>query len=121
MIKLDPPSLTAQDVFTACISRIRNPDLKQRLGNVTQDIVNASNEFDAAAANNRLHQIARQSMVGGQVTPSEMEDVYTNRMAKKNAPGRAAYDTLLTSAPQGRCPLCDQRIVSTQLAYPGEP
>lgn len=57
---------------------------------VTDDIVDASEEFDDAAAHNRLHQIVRQAMVGGLVTQAEMEAVYTNRMAKKGAPGRDA-------------------------------
>lgn len=113
MIKLDRPLLDAKDVFGTCISRIRDQDLKQRMVDVTDDIVDASEEFDDAAAHNRLHQIARQAVVGGLVTQAEMEAVYTNRMAKKGAPGRDAYDTLFTSAPQGKCPLCGHRTVST--------
>lgn len=113
MIKLDRPILDAEDVFAACISRIRDQGLKQRMTDVATDIVDASEEFDDAAAHNRLHQIVRQAMVGGLVTKAEMEAVYTNRMAKKGAPGRDAYDTLFTSAPQGKCPLCGHRTVST--------
>lgn len=113
MIKLDRPLLDAEDVFAACISRIRDQDLRQRMVDVTDAIVDASEEFDDAAAHNRLHQIARQAIVGGLVTRAEMEAVYTDRMAKKGAPGRDAYDTLFTSAPQGKCPLCGHRTVST--------
>lgn len=113
MIKLDRPILDAEDVFSACISRIRDQGLKQRMTDVANDIVDASEEFDDAAAHNRLHQIVRQAMVGGLVTKAEMEAVYTNRMAKKGAPGRDAYDMLFTSAPQGKCPLCGHRTVST--------
>lgn len=113
MIKLERPNLDAEDVFTACISRIRDQGLRQRMVDVTDTIVGASEEFDDAAAHNRLHLIARQAMVGGLVSTAEMEAVYTNRMAKKGAPGRDAYDTLFTSAPQGKCPLCGHRTVST--------
>lgn len=113
MIKLDRPVLDAEEVFSACISRIRDEGLKQRMLDVINDIVEASEEFDQAAAHNRLHQIARDAMVGGLVTRAEMEAVYTNRMAKKGAPGRDAYDALFTSAPQGKCPLCGHRTVST--------
>jgi hypothetical protein len=34
-------------------------------------------------------------------------------MAKKGAPGRDIYDAIFFSAPQGKCPLCGQRTVST--------
>ena len=113
MIRLDRPSLDAKEVFTTCISRVRDAGLKLRLIGVTDDVVAASDEFDVLAPQTRLHEIARQLTVGGSVTAAEMEAVYTQRMAKKGAPGRDAYDELFNSAPQGRCPLCDQRTVST--------
>ena len=113
MIKLDRPIQEADDVFTTCISRVRDAQLKARLEGVKQAVVDASAEFDDAATHTRLHQIAPQGLVGGVVTQSEMEAVYTQRMARKGAPGRDIYDALFTSAPQGKCPLCGHRTVST--------
>jgi hypothetical protein len=78
-----------------------------------QIVIDASAEYDLAATHNQLYQIARRAVVGGLVTREEMEAVYTQRMAKKGAPGRDIYDALLTSAPQGKCPLCVHRGVST--------
>jgi len=113
MIKLDRPIQEAEDVFSVCISRVRNVQLKARLEGVTQAVVDASAEFDEAARHTRLHQIATQDLVGGVVTRAEMEAVYTQRMVKKGSPGRDIYDALFTSAPQGKCPLCGHRTVST--------
>lgn len=113
MIKLHRPVQDAGDVFSTCISRVRNAQLKARLEGVLQAVVDASAAFDDAASHTRLHQIIPQDTVGGLVTQAEMEDVYTNRMAKKKAPGRDIYDALFTSAPQGKCPLCGHRTVST--------
>lgn len=113
MIRLNRPPHDAEDVFVACISRVRDADLKTRLEGVTQAVVDASDEFEDAASHNRLHQIVRKDLVGGVVTRAEMEAVYTQRMAKRGAPGRDVYDALSTSAPQGKCPLCGHRTVST--------
>ena len=113
MIKMNKPTLESEDVFISCISRIRDQNLKQRMEAITDNIVQASEEFDQLASLNRLYQVLREPMVGGLATVEEMEAVYTQRMAKKNAPGRYAYDQLLNSAPNGRCPLCGQRTVST--------
>ena len=113
MIKLNRPTQDARDVFAICISRVRDVHLKARLEGVTQAVINASAEFDDAATHTRLYQIATQELVGAVVTKAEMEAVYTQRMAKKGAPGRDIYDALLTSAPQGKCPLCGHRTVST--------
>ena len=113
MIKLDRPDQGVGDVFTTCISRVRNTELKARLEGVLQAVIDASVEFDDAAAHTRLHQVEPEDMVGGLVTQAEMEAVYTQRMAKKGAPGRDVYDALLNSAPHANCPLCAHRTVST--------
>lgn len=113
MITLERPPHSALDVYTACISRIQDAALRARLVGVTQVIVDASAEYDYAAEHNQLHQIAQQAVLGGTVTRAEMAALYTNRMARKGAPGRDVYDALLSSAPQGKCPLCGHRIVST--------
>ncbi|TRO62490.1 HNH endonuclease [Streptomyces sp. IB201691-2A2] len=47
------------------------------------------------------------------MTKKEMTDVYTDRMAKKKAPGRVIYDDLILAPAHGICPLCAQRPVST--------
>jgi len=113
VIKLTRPGHSAAVTFAACISRVQDAELRERLVGATQAVANASAEFDRAATRNRLYSIAREAMVGGSVTRSEMEAVYTQRMAKKGAPGREIYDHLLTRAPQGKCPLCAHRNVST--------
>lgn len=113
MIKMDAPNLLPGDVFAACISRIRDPGLKLKMESIAHLVVAASADFDTLAAQTRLHQFVRQAIVGGVVTTAEMEGVYTQRMAKKSAPGRDAYDELFNSAPNGKCPLCGHRTVST--------
>jgi hypothetical protein len=113
MWTLERPAPTPRATFTACISRVRNRALKGRLAGVTQAVVDASTAFDAAARRHALHQLVQNPLVGGTVTTKEMEKVYTQRMAKSGAPGRAIYDEIFSSSPQGRCPLCAQRPVAT--------
>jgi 5-methylcytosine-specific restriction endonuclease McrA len=113
MISLDPPDCTALDAFTICISRVQDLALRKRLAGVTQIIVDTSAAYAIAAGLSQLHEIAPQTMVGGTVSRAEMEAVYTYRMARKGAPGRPIYEALLSSVPQGRCPLCAHRIAST--------
>lgn len=112
MRTLPRPALVAEDVFATCICRVRDHALKDRLSGISADIAATSERFDELASTNRLHQLASQAVIGG-VTTAEMEAVYTQRMAGKNSPGRAAYDELLNSAPLGKCPLCGHRTVST--------
>jgi 5-methylcytosine-specific restriction endonuclease McrA len=105
---LDDPGI----VFRTCISRVKNVDLKSRLTAIEVSVVAAANAFENAASTTTLHTLIPQNDVDG-VTIKEMSDVYTNRMAKRDAPGRQLYDKLLAAPEHGRCPLCGQRVVST--------
>lgn len=113
MIKLDPPDLDAGDIFALCISRVRNLSLKARLVSVAPDVIQASRTFEDLANQVRLYEFVREDVIGGEVTTSEMEAVYTQRMVPKNAPGREIYDRLMSLARSGKCPLCAQRDAST--------
>ena len=113
MWTLERPTRSAELTFTSCISRVRNPGLAARLAAATPAIIAASEQFDRAAHRAQLHEIAAHDTVDPDVTISEMEKVYTQRMAKSGAPGREIYDEIFTSSPAGRCPLCMQRSVAT--------
>lgn len=43
----------------------------------------------------------------------EMAWLYDNRMVGKSAPGRPVYNAIRNASPQGRCPLCGHRDVTT--------
>lgn len=110
MISMDCPDLDASEVFTSSISRVRDQALKVRLTAVTGNITAAATDYVEKARNNRLHEFAREAVVGT-VTTTEMEKVYTQRMAKKNAPGRPYYDAIFNSS--AKCLLCIHRTVDT--------
>jgi hypothetical protein len=113
MWKLEKPVRTSRQTFITCIDRVKDVALKARLELVENEIVQASDDFEAAATTANLHTLVPSNGVGGRVTTAEMSDVYTLRMAKKGSPGRPIYDELLSAPAHGRCPLCGQRTVST--------
>jgi 5-methylcytosine-specific restriction endonuclease McrA len=111
--KLNKPAYDPGQVYLTCISHVRDPGLKARLTSVKPDVTAAASAFDAAASLAKLHRLHPRNDVGGIVTTDEMTKVYTQRMAKKGAPGRTYYDSLLAAPTYGRCPLCGQGTVST--------
>ena len=113
MLKINRPRHTAYQTFMKCISRVKEPKLKLRLKAIAQIVANTSADLDAAAGRQELHKLSRDTLVGSGVTKEEMEAVYTQRMAKKNAPGRTIYDELISAPIHGKCPLCAQRDVTT--------
>ncbi len=113
MRKLVIPSDDPSEVFRACVSRVKDADLKARLTSVEGNVVDAAVAYEAAASTAVLHTLPQQSNVGGVVSTAEMTNVYKLRMVKKDAPGRPVYDRLMAAPTHGRCPLCGQRTVST--------
>lgn len=113
MRQLTKPTDDAGDVFIECISIVRNPALKKRLTEVKDLIVKASTELDKKVTKGKLHTIKQETVINGNVTSKELEDVYTIRMVPKGTPGRKIYDKIKIAAPLGICPLCGHREVKT--------
>lgn len=113
MIALDRPVEDPKKVFSTCISIIRNGDLKNRLNSCTSLIGEAAIEFEDKLKVNELNTINVETMVNENVTAKELEKVYTSRMAKKGTPGREIYNKIISNTPNGICPFCSHRVVST--------
>jgi hypothetical protein len=113
MRSLPIPLQLARAVFETCISRVRNPDLKRRLQAVASLVEQEAANFEASVRAGTMHTLPQQGVLNGDVLADEMEKVYTSRMAKADTPGRPIYDALMAAPAHGRCPLCNQRTVST--------
>jgi hypothetical protein len=106
------PRISAEASYKTSIGRVADAQLKQRLGSIVDEVVAASNALAAAASAGTVASITPAGAVGS-VTARELKAVYTQRFAKLGAPGRVVYDVLITSATNGKCPLCAHRDVST--------
>lgn len=113
MWKVDRPSLSADETFKACISRIRRSGLRRRLESVEPTVVAAEKDYEQKASARALNLVTPSASVGGIVTKDEMVKVYDQRMAAKRGPGRAIYDQIKLLPLGDRCPFCGQRNVST--------
>jgi hypothetical protein len=111
MTKLPKPKQKPGDVFSACIARVREKELKTNLDALLKDVEKAAKDYDSKGKAGRLFRVSQTSTVG-RVNKKELQKVYRDRMAKPEAPGRSIYDELMV-VPQKRCPLCAQRDVST--------
>lgn len=107
------PDLVAKEVYEICVSKVRNTILKKNFRQITGSIVAADIEYQERSSEQQWFLIASSDGVDGVVGQAEMEKVYTQRMVGQRAPGRSLYDQLKNAAPNGICPLCGQRTVST--------
>lgn len=107
------PDLVAKDVYETCISKVRNRALKEKLRQISCSIEVADREYQEKSEKQQWFLIESSDSVDCIVSKAEMEKIYTQRMVGKKAPGRSLYDQLKNAAPNGTCPLCGQRSVST--------
>ncbi|MFL0805565.1 MAG: hypothetical protein K6L81_17760 [Agarilytica sp.] len=107
------PGLVAKDVYETCISKVRNRTLKENFHQISGSIEAADREYQDKSEEKKWFLIKSSDGVDGVVGKAEMEKVYTQRMVGQKAPGRTLYDQLKNAAPNGICPLCGQRAVST--------
>lgn len=106
MIKLNRPNIHFGDHYQACVSGKREPTKSQLLSCV-ETLVELNSRYYGLAQNQSLYQFPIITL--SQIAPAEKQDLcslYEERMVKKKAPGRAAYDHIIKNA-QGRCPLCN--------------
>ena len=106
------PKLDAGETFSICIKRVKDSGMRQRLMAIRPDIEAAEIDYIEKAENCKLYLIPRMEMVGA-VPGGELVKTYDARMARNGQPGRLIYDQIKLLPEGNRCPLCDQRNVST--------
>lgn len=113
MRRLPAPADSVEDVYETCISTYRDKGFKERLASALPTAIAASNDFESKAARAETYTIPVEESVGGILSSSEMRSIYNDKFAKQGSPGRNYYDRYMAAPPQGICPLCGVRIVST--------
>lgn len=111
MKKIKKPELKVKQVFTDCISIVRNPLYKQQLNNCIDTLEEAETVLENKIIENKVHEIPQNEVILGSIAKEDMEKVYNDRMVKKGTPARDYYNIIFLSAV--KCPFCSQRIVKT--------
>jgi 5-methylcytosine-specific restriction endonuclease McrA len=107
------PTIKAKEVFAECISNVRDQNFKRVLTDSLDQIEKAENDFDKKKQSNQLYLIKRNLVVSSVVNANVLTSIYTDRMVSKKNSARVYYDNILILAPNGKCPLCNQRIANT--------
>lgn len=111
MRTLAKPELDPRTVYLTCISRVKARILKTELESVVDIIEEDAKRYENLSGSAEWYLFEESDSVNDIVSLAEMEKVYTNRMAKKKAPGREVYDEIKESSPFNICPLCGHRPV----------
>lgn len=112
MRALTIPTYDPKIVYQECINSIqRDCNLRARLNEVTDNIVDAAMDYEQKAKDQQLYSIPpnnsdNNEIILGLVTKEELKNVYDSRMVKGSKNARDIYDSLLSQSPLGKCPFC---------------
>ena len=111
MRKLNRPTdhpgkeISPADVFSSCVSMVKDSDLRSKFLSVMQAVVSASSDYDEKAVSEELYLCTPQDAIGG-IAKAEFIKIYTSRMVPKGATGRKVYDLIMQLPLNSRCPYC---------------
>lgn len=114
MKPLPIPADNYADVIHSCISNITDQELRNRIIDAIPFLLDSMEDFDEKIRSRQLSTIQATDTVNGNISKAEMNNLYTNKLAKLGQPPRNAYyDRWKLITPHGRCPLCCVRDVKT--------
>ncbi len=112
MLKLNMPTLTPRKAFDLCKDGIGISELKKRFNEGIGNLCLLADEYQSKAIEGELFKIPplpknidHDFVVAGNLTKSELTNLYEYYLREKEKPGRIIYDTLMVSAKE-KCPFC---------------
>jgi 5-methylcytosine-specific restriction endonuclease McrA len=119
MRALVTPNYDPKIVYQECINSIQKDcNLRARLNEVTDNIIDAATDYEQKAKAQLLYSIPQNNCENneialGEVTKKELKDVYSLHMVVREKPARVIYNSLLSQSPLGKCPFCGFGHAST--------
>ena len=109
MKKIRKPDNDIEPILNNCIMRMKNPR-KGHIELVKEKIIEKTIEYDDLATIGKLYTIPEHDNVESIATKDDMVALYKQKFVPKEEPNRKYYDKILLSAPNGKCPYCQQNI-----------
>lgn len=107
------PTLSTVNSFAACVSTVADAAERAEYTSISAEVDAASQAFDQAVRTLTLHRLRKATPASAPISEERLKSLYTYRMVRRGAGGRANYDRILASAPGGICPLCSVGHAST--------
>ncbi|WP_216591066.1 HNH endonuclease [Streptomyces brasiliscabiei] len=119
MIRIPLPRVSSREAYAACLEMIKDPETKEAYEAAIDFVENCVSQFERHAQTQDLHLLDSSEFRPERdgeltITSKDLSDkLYTDRMAHAKSSGRRIYDQIQLAAPNGVCPLCGIRRVTT--------
>lgn len=102
---------TVEEIFHKCVEGYTDEKRKNRLLGYTYIIERDTLLYEKKVPD-QIHEFSPSRLPDDDAS-EELRKVYTEKFARKNSPGRKYYNEILSQTPNGVCPICGIRAVST--------
>lgn len=111
MRAIPKPTYATNFAFQTCADSVTDPELRKRLTAILEKMGVLAKYYDDQATGGQLHTVQPSTgedtqVILGEVTKSELKNMYDREMVARLKPARRIYDELRLSAPNSRCPTC---------------
>lgn len=119
MKRLSKPDIDPRDIYTSCVRGVSDTDLAARFNSAEAAVLELAKLYEGRASTNELYLFHPSpwgdgaALVIRDLTKENLTALYANCMVKRDQPGRRYYDSIMSTAPLGKCPFCGFGQVST--------
>lgn len=100
-------------VYADCIQGFRDPAIRAAFLAGSAGVSTAEQEMQAAGTVPDFSTVEVDRTPAPSLTSEDMSKLYKRQLSRRNSPSRKHYDALRSATPNGLCPLCVQRQVTT--------
>lgn len=105
--------LTIEEVLNACVSNLTNAQVRNELLDNIKIFKEHDELFEEKINSLELYTIEQDIQISNIANASVLKKLYNDKLSKKGQLARELYDQILFSAPNEKCPYCNQRIADT--------
>jgi 5-methylcytosine-specific restriction endonuclease McrA len=114
MWKVDPPTVTPEEVARECVKRITDKDRAARVKKAAPNLAHNSLALQQRIANHSVAGILASPPAVTGITDDEMKWLYDSQLAQKGRPAyQGSRQRLLAAAPYGQCSYCQFGVAKT--------
>jgi hypothetical protein len=106
MWAVNSPQMDAEEVARSCAKGLRDAQLRNAVLAAIPDFISNSSTYRARAAVNKFHDSTPADYPVSGLTYTQVQSLYTNRLARPRSPARRIYDELMSAATHGLCTYC---------------
>ncbi len=109
MKNIRKPDNNIEIILDNCTTTMSNPR-RERIEQVKETIIEKTIEYDNLATSGQLYTILEHDNVDSIATKDDMVALYKQKFVPQGEPNREYYNKILSLAPGGKCPYCQQNI-----------